>query len=133
MSSYASALPSSKRLQQARRSALLQAFSNRHFELTLKCLKVLDWNRHDHNIHEKVLHWTNIIKTELDRATIVRENGYNINESKNIISIQGSTAEDYVRVLFYLLSSLSHARTTTLRCRDALQKWALQNTIVVIY
>jgi len=42
-----------------------QAFQKRHPELKAKRVKVLDWNRHDNNIYDKITHWFEVIRKEL--------------------------------------------------------------------
>ena len=41
----------------------------------------MDWARHDHNIHDKVVHWFSIIGKELHDSAIVSENVYNMDET----------------------------------------------------
>jgi hypothetical protein len=67
-----------------------QAFYKRHPALKPKRVKALDWNRHDQNIHEKVSQWFDIIGTELDRADILPENVYNMDETGVMLSMLGS-------------------------------------------
>jgi hypothetical protein len=67
-----------------------QAFYKRHPELKSRRVKALDWNRHDKNIYGKVQHWFDIIGTELDRADILPENVYNMDETGVMLSMLGS-------------------------------------------
>jgi hypothetical protein len=98
-----------------------QAFYKRHFELKPKRVKALDWNRHDHNIHEKVLHWFNIIETELDRADIVPENVYNMDETGVMLSMLGSlkvlVGRDDLRA--YRGAGVKRTMVTSIECISA--------------
>ncbi|OCK74173.1 DDE-domain-containing protein [Lepidopterella palustris CBS 459.81] len=55
-----------------------------------KRVKALDWNRHDKNIYDKVRHWFDIIGPELDRADVLPENMYNMDETGVMLSMLGS-------------------------------------------
>jgi len=67
-----------------------QGFYKRHPELKAKRVKALDWARHDHNIHDKVLQWFTLIGKELHDPAIVPENVYNIDETGVLLSVLSS-------------------------------------------
>jgi hypothetical protein len=50
----------------------------------------LDWARHDHNIHDKVLQWFTLIGKELHDPAIVPENVYNMDETGVLLSVLSS-------------------------------------------
>jgi hypothetical protein len=54
-----------------------QGFYKRHPKLKTRRVKTLDWNRHDHSIYNKVVHWFAVIGRELQDPTILQENVYN--------------------------------------------------------
>jgi DDE superfamily endonuclease len=67
-----------------------QGFYKRHPELKARRVKALDWARHDHNIHDKVMHWFSIIGKELHDPAIVPENVYNMDETGVLLSVLSS-------------------------------------------
>jgi hypothetical protein len=67
-----------------------QGFYKRHVELKARKVKALDWARHDHNIHDKVLLWFNVIGKELNDPAIVPENVYNMDETGVLLSVLSS-------------------------------------------
>ena len=67
-----------------------QGFYKRHPQLKAKRVKALDWARHDHNIHDKVLQWFTLIGKELHDPAIVPENVYNMDETGVLLSVLSS-------------------------------------------
>lgn len=67
-----------------------QAFCKRHPELKAKKVKALDWKRHDINIHNKIIHWFEVIGKELYDPVIKRENIYNMDETGVMLSLLAS-------------------------------------------
>jgi hypothetical protein len=67
-----------------------QGFYKRHPELKAKRVKALDWARHDHNIHDKVLQWFTPIGKELHDPAIVPGNVYNMDETGVLLSVLSS-------------------------------------------
>lgn len=41
-------------------------------------VRALDWARHDHNIHDRVVQWFIVIGKELNAPAIIAENVYNL-------------------------------------------------------
>jgi hypothetical protein len=67
-----------------------QAFYKRHPELKAIRIKALDWERHEHNIYEKVVDWFTIIGKELENPLILAENIYNMDETGVLLSVLNS-------------------------------------------
>jgi len=44
-------------------------------------MQAIDWQRHDHDIYEKVVEWFSVIGKELASPTILAENIYNMDET----------------------------------------------------
>lgn len=53
-------------------------------------LKALDWERHDHNIYDKVVDWFSVIGKELADPQILPENVYNMDETGVLLSVLNS-------------------------------------------
>src|SRR5437016_2169604 len=51
-----------------------QAFYKRYPELKAIRIKAIDWERHEHNIYEKVVDWFTVIGKELENPPILAEN-----------------------------------------------------------
>lgn len=67
-----------------------QAFYKRHPELKAVRMKALDWERHDHQIYDKVVDWFTIIGKELANPAILTENIYNMDETGVLLSVLNS-------------------------------------------
>jgi len=67
-----------------------QAFYKRHPDLKAIRMQAMDWLRHDHHIHEKVVEWFLIIGKELANLAILAENTYNMDETGVTLSILNS-------------------------------------------
>jgi hypothetical protein len=67
-----------------------QALYKRHQELKAMRLKALDWERHDHNIYDKVVDWFSVIEKELAAPQILPENIYNMDETGVLLSVLNS-------------------------------------------
>lgn len=67
-----------------------QAFYKRHPELKAVRVKALDWERHDHNIYDKVVDWFSVIEKELADPQILPENIYNMDETRVLLSVLNS-------------------------------------------
>jgi hypothetical protein len=50
-------------------------------------VKALDWERHEHNIYEKVVDWFRVIGKKLANPLILTENTYNIDETGVLLSM----------------------------------------------
>ncbi|KAF2002435.1 DDE-domain-containing protein [Amniculicola lignicola CBS 123094] len=68
-----------------------KAFHERHEEVQARRVKALDWNRHEKNIYDKVVHWFEVIKRVLDDPAVLAENVYNMDETGVMLSMLGST------------------------------------------
>jgi hypothetical protein len=55
-----------------------------------KRVRALDWARHDHNVHDKVVQWFTVIGKELNDHAIATENVYNMNETGVLLSVLSS-------------------------------------------
>ena len=64
-----------------------QAFYKRHPELKTKRLKALDWERHDHHIYDKLVHWFTMIGRELAGLRFKNCNIYNMDETGVLLSV----------------------------------------------
>jgi DDE superfamily endonuclease len=64
-----------------------KAFHERWPELKAVRLKTIDWERHDHHIYDKVVHWFSVIGPQLADPTIKRENIYNMDETGVLLSL----------------------------------------------
>jgi hypothetical protein len=62
----------------------VQAFKQRHPELTARRVQALDWNRY--NIYEKIVHWFAVIGKELHKPDIKPENVWNMDETGVMLS-----------------------------------------------
>ncbi|KUJ14007.1 uncharacterized protein LY89DRAFT_784821 [Mollisia scopiformis] len=58
-----------------------QAFQKRHPALKSQRMKAMDWNRHDRNIYDKIIHWFEVIGKVLNDSAVLLENVYNIDET----------------------------------------------------
>jgi hypothetical protein len=67
-----------------------RAFQKRHPELKARKVKAIDWKRHDNNIHDKMVHWFEVIATVLQDPAILPENVYNMDETGVMLSMLGS-------------------------------------------
>jgi hypothetical protein len=67
-----------------------QAFARRHPEIRQRSNRPMDWNRHDNNIHNKVVEWFEVIKDELYKTDILPENCYNMDETGIMLSMLGA-------------------------------------------
>jgi hypothetical protein len=67
-----------------------QALYRRHPEIRPKRLKAIDWKRHDHHIHDKVVDWFQVIAPQLRQPAILAENVYNIDETGVLLWVLGS-------------------------------------------
>jgi hypothetical protein len=67
-----------------------KALENRHPQLQARRLGALDWNRHEKNIYEKVIHWFEVIRKILKDSTVRAENVYNMDETGVMLSMPGS-------------------------------------------
>jgi hypothetical protein len=67
-----------------------KAFEKRHPALKSRKVKAVDWNRHDNNIYDKILHWFEVIGKLLQDPTILLENVYNIDETGVLLCMLGS-------------------------------------------
>lgn len=76
-----------------------QKFSDRNWAKTLKRrysilqarrVRSLNWNRHEKNIYNKVIHWFEMIDKILQNPAIVAKNVYNMNEIEIMLSMPGS-------------------------------------------
>jgi hypothetical protein len=64
-----------------------QAFQKRHPELKARRVRALDWNRHDKNIYDKIIHWFEVMGKELQNPDVVPENIYNMDETGIMLSL----------------------------------------------
>lgn len=60
----------------------VKALERRRPELVARRVKAMDWNRHDKNTYEKIEHWFDVIGGVLEDSAIVRENVYNMDETR---------------------------------------------------
>lgn len=67
-----------------------KAFENRHLELQARRLSALDWNRHEKNIYDKVVHWFAVIGEVLKNPAVRAENVFNMDETGVMLSMPGS-------------------------------------------
>lgn len=67
-----------------------KGLENRHPNVHAKRVKALDWNRHEINIYEKIIHWFEVIGEVLRRPAILPENVYNMDETGVMLSMLGS-------------------------------------------
>ena len=67
-----------------------KAFENRHLELRARRVKVIDWNRHEKNIGEKITYWFEVIGEVLQDPAVLEENVYNMDEIGVMLSMLGS-------------------------------------------
>lgn len=67
-----------------------KALERRHSVLQARRVRPLDWNRHEKNIYNKVIHWFEVIGKVLQDPAIVAENVYNMDETGVMLSMPGS-------------------------------------------
>lgn len=67
-----------------------KAFEKRHLVLQARRVRPLDWNRHEKNIYNKVIHWFEVIRIVLQDPITLLENVYNIDETGVMLSMPGS-------------------------------------------
>ena len=67
-----------------------KALENRHPELQARRLSALDWNRHEKNTYDKVVHWFAVIGEVLKDPAVWAENVYNMDETGVMLSMPGS-------------------------------------------
>ncbi|GIZ48193.1 hypothetical protein CKM354_001126400 [Cercospora kikuchii] len=65
-----------------------QHFYKRHPELKASTARALDWKRYE--IHDKVVHWFDVIGQVLQDPNVLRENVYNMDETGIMLSQRGS-------------------------------------------
>lgn len=65
-----------------------RCFYRRHPELKASTAKALDWNRYD--IHDKVVHWFDVIGQVLKDPNVLQQNVYNMDETGVMLSQLGS-------------------------------------------
>jgi hypothetical protein len=58
-----------------------QAFQKRHPAMKSRRMKAIDWNRHDRNIYDKIIHWFEVIGKVLNDPAVLLENVYNMDET----------------------------------------------------
>ena len=63
------------------------SFHKRHPELSAVRLKTIEWERHDHSIYEKCVHWFAVIGPQLADPILRRENIYNMDETGVLLSV----------------------------------------------
>jgi hypothetical protein len=63
------------------------SFYKRHPELSAVRLKTIEWERHDHSIYKKCVHWFAVIGLQLADPTLRRENIYNMDETGVLLSV----------------------------------------------
>ncbi|CZT13824.1 uncharacterized protein RAG0_17315 [Rhynchosporium agropyri] len=57
-----------------------RGFQKRHLELKSRRLQAMGWKRPDNNIHDKIVHWFDVIEKVLRDPAILPENVYNMDE-----------------------------------------------------
>ena len=67
-----------------------KALEKRYPILLARRVKALDWNRHEKNIYEKIIHWFEVIKDILQDPAVLAENMYNMDETGVMLSMPGS-------------------------------------------
>ena len=67
-----------------------QAFEKRNPELKVRRVRVIDWKCHENNIHVKITHWFKVIERIIQDSAILRENVYNMNETRVMLSMLSS-------------------------------------------
>jgi hypothetical protein len=58
-----------------------QAFERRHPELKSRRVRAIDWNRHETNIYDKIMHWFEIMESVLKDPNVLPCNVYNMDET----------------------------------------------------
>jgi hypothetical protein len=67
-----------------------KAFEKRNPELNSRKVKAVDWKRHDNNIYNKVSHWFEVIRPEIQDVDVLPENVYNMDETGVMLCMLGS-------------------------------------------
>ena len=67
-----------------------RAFEKRHPELKARKVRAIDWKRHESNIHDKIIHWFEVVGKLLQDPAILPENVYNMDETRVMLSMLGS-------------------------------------------
>ena len=68
----------------------VKALEKRCPELVARRVKTMDWNRCDKNTYQQIKHWFEVIGKVLEDPAIVRENVYNLDETRVMLSMLGS-------------------------------------------
>jgi hypothetical protein len=50
----------------------------------------MDWKRHGNNIHDKIVHWFEVIEKVVEDPAVLPENVYNMDETGVMLSMLGS-------------------------------------------
>jgi hypothetical protein len=66
-----------------------QTFTHRYPELKVRRNRAMNWNRHNNNIHSKIIQGFEVIEAELCKPGIVPENVYNMDETRVMLSLLG--------------------------------------------
>ena len=67
-----------------------KALEKRHPIIQARRVRPLDWNRHEQNTYNKIVHWSEVIGKILQDPTVMTENVYNIDETEVMLSMPGS-------------------------------------------
>ena len=67
-----------------------QAFKKRNPELKARKVRAIDWKRYENNIYVKITHWFEVIGRIVQDSAILRENVYNMGETRVILSMLDS-------------------------------------------
>jgi hypothetical protein len=67
-----------------------QAFERRHPELKPRGVRAIDWNRHENNIYDNIMHWFTVIEGVLKDPAVLPENVFNMDETGVMLSMLGS-------------------------------------------
>jgi hypothetical protein len=101
----------------------VKALEKRHPELTARRVKAMDWNRHDKNTYQKIEHWFEVIGRVLADPAIKRENVYNMDETRVMLSMLGSVkvlmGKDDLRA--YRGTRVKRTMVTAIECISAAQ------------
>jgi hypothetical protein len=68
----------------------VKALENRNQELKARRVRALDWNRHEKNTYEKIIHWFEVIGKVLQDPAILAKNVYNMDETGIMLSMPGT-------------------------------------------